>query len=171
MKTILMAHTCQTTTKDIFDLGKRGCPIEIKPEKETCGCKSHANNDAMSITSIIIDKATKQPLPGAHILNVETQKGAVSDDGGQFSVEASGDQMVTISFVGMKDLTLPASQIASTLEMEEEAGMLDEVIITAKDSFKSKTGLWIAAGLLGLFAYAKTRKPKRSAAPKPAVNG
>ncbi len=180
MNTILMANGCQTTGADLFDKVKRGCSLPAQEEKSCgcktqksscgCGCGGHSNNGTMEKSGKILDKATKQPLIGAHILNTETQQGAVSDENGNFVLPAVNDEIVKISFVGMKDVTLPASQI-ELVEMEEDS-LLDEVIITAKKSIKNNAGIWVGVGLVGLFAYAKTRKPKRSTTPKkPAANG
>ncbi|TDQ22748.1 carboxypeptidase-like regulatory domain-containing protein [Tenacibaculum caenipelagi] len=179
METIIMA-TCQATGADLFDKVKTGCSLPTKAETSCgcktqksscgCGCGGHAKNGTMEKTGKIIDKLTKQPLIGAHIMNVETQQGAVSDENGNFVLEAANDELIKVSFVGMKDVTLPASQIEA-VEMEEDS-LLDEVVVSTKKSFKKNTGLWVGVGLVALYAYAKTRKPKRSTtSKKPVANG
>lgn len=171
MKPIIMTLAVEPTGADLFDKYKRDCRVAIKPEKDNCGCSGNPKNETMELTGNVIDKVTKEPLIGAHILNMETGKGTQSDASGDFNLEALGDQIVTISFVGMKSITLPASQITTTVEMEEDIDLLDEVIITAKKSVKKYTGVWVAVGLVSLFAYAKTSKPKRATVQKPTVNG
>lgn len=179
MSTIIVANPCQTIGTDLFDQVKSGCSLPVqkktscgcKTEKKNCGCgcNSHITQNTMEVTGKVIDKATKQPLIGAHILNQESQQGSVTDDNGNFALQAASDDLLKISFVGMKDVTLPASQI-DLVEMEEDSA-LDEVIITAKKSIKNHPGLWVGIGLVSLYAYAKTRKPKRVSAPKKPING
>lgn len=184
MKKIIMTLGQEPNGSELFDKLKRGCatvkPVkhncscgcqtQIKPAKQTCGCQTSIKNTSiMEISGNIIDKTTKAPLTGAHIVNIEGQKGTISDDVGAYTIAAEGDQMIQFSFVGFKEITLPASQITTTIEMEEDSNTLDEVIITAKKSM-DKAGFWVGLGLVGLFTYAKAKKPKKSTS-KPAKNG
>lgn len=184
MKQVIMTLGQEPNGAEIFDKLKRGCttvkPVkqtcgcgcqtQHKPDKQTCGCHaSTIDTNTMEVSGNIIDKTTKAPLTGAHIVNVEGHKGTISDDVGAYTIAAQGDQMIQFSFVGFKEITLPASQITTTIEMEEDSNTLDEVIITATKSM-DKAGFWVGLGLVGLFTYAKAKKPKRST-PKPSKNG
>jgi len=184
MNTILMASSCQTTGADLFDKGKRGCSLPVQEEK-SCGCKSqksscgcgcggHSKNGTMEYKGTVIDKEMQEALPLATLKNLNTNQGEVTNDLGNFTIQAHPDDIIEVGFVGMKPQSFLASKLPATIELKSD-GMLDEVVLDFKkgvDSIKNNAGIWVGIGLVGLFAYAKTRKPKRSTTPKkPAVNG
>ncbi|GAA3623592.1 SusC/RagA family TonB-linked outer membrane protein [Flavivirga jejuensis] len=82
-----------------------------------------------TVTGIITDK-NGEPLPGVNILVVGTKKGALSDFDGTYTVSANTGEVISFSYVGMKNQTvLVGGQNKINIIMEEEASQLDEVVI------------------------------------------
>ena len=72
------------------------------------------------------------PLPGATILVSGTSRGTQTDFDGNFSISASPEETLIVSYVGFKTvnrLVGDSSQI--TIALEEDSESLDEVIVTA----------------------------------------
>ena len=60
-----------------------------------------------SVTGVVVDAETRQPVPFAHVFVSNTTYGAVTDVDGSFGIEAMqpGDYQLAVSFVGYKTLT------------------------------------------------------------------
>lgn len=90
----------------------------------------------MRISRTIIDKKTKETLPGAHVFKVENGKEtllASSDLNGKVNLDnISRDTDVKITFIGYKDLHQKAGALA--YEMEEDSQSVGEVVVTGKKS-------------------------------------
>ncbi len=147
---------------DIFDHVKGSCKTSTacscsgKTKKTTYATRPMAT---MTITGTLIDKATKQPMFGANILNLSTKKGTVTDDNGSFEIDAQPDDLIRISFVGFKTIKQPASKLPKQIFMEEEVEMLNEVIVTAKKELKKHSNWWLWGLLaLGVVVYVKAKK-------------
>lgn len=149
---------------DIFDHVKGSCQKKANTSC-SCGCsgkkknKLFATRSMATITGTLIDKATKQPMFGANILNLSTKKGTVTDDNGSFEIDAQPDDLIRISFVGFKTIKQPASKLPKQIFMEEEVEMLNEVIVTAKKELKKHSNWWLWGLLaLGVVVYVKAKK-------------
>ncbi|MDO6854812.1 SusC/RagA family TonB-linked outer membrane protein [Cellulophaga lytica] len=72
------------------------------------------------------------PLPGVSVLVVGTTTGTQTDFDGNYSIKANVGQILRFSYIGQKstDKTVGASNTIS-LQMEEDAESLDEVVVTA----------------------------------------
>lgn len=160
MKKILM-HTDFKPISDTFDTyNKCSCTGQ-----KSCGC----NGSIDPIISIKTASPTYQgtvkatdgsPLIGAHVVNLNTKKGEVTDDNGFFIIEANPDDVLKISFVGFNDVTIPAVQLPTVLNMQDDKNVLDEVVVTATKTAKKNPALILGAGLLGLFFYSKSKQNK-----------
>jgi len=100
---------------------------------------SYAQNTG-SITGVVIDKSTQQPLDGASIKLDGTVKGAIADSLGKFRIAGIPVKSynLEISKVGYKTFTLYNIVINSgnennyTIELEQSVTSLTEVVIKAK---------------------------------------
>lgn len=74
--------------------------------------------------------ADNQPLPGANILVEGTNRYAVTDFDGNFSIEASSGEVLQISYVGFRtrNVTIGNEQTL-TVMLEEDTSELDEVVV------------------------------------------
>lgn len=115
--------------------------------------KAKAVATATTRSAQIIDFKTKEPLPGANIiiLNSNPLKGASSDINGKFNLSVAKTNTVQISYQGYKTVRLSGEDIRGKINLMEESEMLNEVVITAKKTVLDKK--WLYAGL-GLFGFA-----------------
>lgn len=170
MKTIILENTKESIGADLFDKTKSNC----KTKKGSCGCGCSSKNKPIKIitgglkpfnfSGKIIDAKTKEPMPLVNIISNQIGKGTFTDNHGGFNFNTkSGNDIVEFSHVGYDTLRFPASKIPATVEMKESENVLDEVIVSSKDKVKNiKPAWWVAAGLLALYAYAKTKGTKQS---------
>src|SRR5262245_33412573 len=74
-----------------------------------------------TIRGTVVDKITQVPLPGANVvvLSVQPLMGAATDVNGNFKITGVpvGNQSIKISFIGYKDMVLPAVVVNSGKEV------------------------------------------------------
>ena len=82
------------------------------------------------------------PLIGVGVFVKGTTNGVVTDNNGQFSINARPTDILVFSSVGFEDLELPASSDLSIVVMREDRELLDEVIVIGYGTTtrKSATG-------------------------------
>jgi len=61
---------------------------------------------AQTFSGVVVD-GEQLPLPGATILNLTSSEGITTDFNGQFSIEASIDDVLQISYVGYQQIITP----------------------------------------------------------------
>ncbi len=85
------------------------------------------------------------PLPGVNIIVQGTTNGSQTDFDGKYSINASAGQVLLFTYVGLKDrtITVGASNTIN-VTMEEDAAVLDEVIVTAQGIRREKKALGYA---------------------------
>lgn len=162
--------TTELTGGDIFDTEKANCQIKkatncgcTTKKSNSCGCGNHNNKEVMTVTGKILGKETSEAMVEASVLNVNTGKWTVADTNGDYVIDAEPDDIVEISFVGKKPIKMPASQLNTVTELEDD-GMLDEVVVNATPKSadkKGKTWLWVSLGLLGVFVVGKAVKKSK----------
>ena len=81
------------------------------------------------ITGTVTDTQSGDPLVGASILIKGTTTGALTSDGGQFSINASNGDILVVSYVGYTSQEVPVTD-AQTYAISMVLGSLDEVVIT-----------------------------------------
>lgn len=82
------------------------------------------------VTGNVLDK-TGLPLPGASILIKGTQSGTQTDFDGKFSIKASPNQTLVISYIGMKTQEKIASSSILKITLLDDAVELEGVVVTA----------------------------------------
>lgn len=116
----------------------------------------------MRITRTIIDKITKESLPGAHVFKIESGIEtliASSDLNGVVHLDGiSRDADVKVTFIGYEDLYQKAGALG--FEMEENVQKVDEAVVVGKKSKPKKKNYtpYIVAGVLLLVALAIWKK-------------
>jgi len=83
----------------------------------------------IKITGIIVDN-DGEPIPGATIAVKSSGRGTISDADGKFSMEVpSPDEIIVVSYVGMKTIEVPLEGKTSlTISMEADIIALGEVV-------------------------------------------
>ena len=83
-------------------------------------------------------KEQNGPLPGASVLIQGTTTGTQTDFDGNFSIEASSTDVLTFSYVGFKEVSIPVGNQTIINVTLEEDNALDEVVIVAFGSQTKK---------------------------------
>lgn len=101
-----------------------------------------AQTPTQTVRGMVIDKVSQAPLPGAVVLLLNTQPavGVSTDAEGKFRLEQVpvGKQSLRVSFIGYKELVMPAlsvnagKELVLTVSLEEDVKAMDEVVVSAK---------------------------------------
>ena len=89
-----------------------------------------APTDVQSITGMVKDAKTNEPIVGANIVVKGTQKGATTDVSGNFSLDAKEGDILVISYIGYiaKEVKV-SSETNYIIKLEEQASLLSEVAV------------------------------------------
>ncbi|MFK7970145.1 MAG: SusC/RagA family TonB-linked outer membrane protein [Bacteroidia bacterium] len=91
---------------------------------------SHLHAQDATINGTIIDASTNQAISGATIKNKQKRTGAFSKEGGAFSIKASPDDTLIISYLGYGTVEIRVGQQQEIdIAMQPERTDLDEVVI------------------------------------------
>jgi TonB-linked SusC/RagA family outer membrane protein len=82
------------------------------------------------INSMVVDKATGEPLIGVSVVERGTTRGVATDVSGAFTLLAtSADADVVFSYIGYTTLALKASEVPVKVALEEETTELSDVVV------------------------------------------
>ena len=71
------------------------------------------------------------PIPGASVIVAGTTNGTVTDIDGNFSISASSDDQLEVSFVGYETQTISVgSQARVVITLSESTEFLDEIVVS-----------------------------------------
>lgn len=98
-----------------------------------------------TISGTVTDN-TGLPLPGVNIIVVGTSNGTQTDFDGNYTIQANVGQKVQFSYVGFQTVEndVTASTATMNLQMEEDAAVLDEVVVTGYGIAREKKALGYA---------------------------
>ena len=83
-----------------------------------------------TIRGQVLDAFTGEPIYGATVLNLDTKSGSLSDERGQFEIQAAGTDSIEVSFVGYVSQRLIVRNVdAWRIELSPKARDLDEVVV------------------------------------------
>ncbi len=110
--------------------------ISLKPEE------SIAMQQQRNVQGQVTDNK-KQPLPGVTVVLKGTNRGTVTDTGGNYTLaDVPSDGVLVFSFVGMKAMEVPvAGDSRINVVMEDETIGIDEVVVTSFGIEKAKKSL------------------------------
>lgn len=101
-----------------------------------------------TITGIIKDN-TGMPIPGANVLIKNTTNGVQTDFDGKFAIKAKPEDVLVVSFIGMKTTEIKVStQKSINVKLEEEGAKLEEVVVVGYGTKKKSdlTGSIVSVG-------------------------
>jgi hypothetical protein len=115
---------------------------------------SIAQENSINIYGKVIDKLTKQSLPGANILVLNKNYGASTDLNGKFEINGltPGEYQLRASIIGYRSVTKTGIMVMSgspsevLFELEEEAVQLEDVVIKSDFFEKSRLDLTSTSG-------------------------
>lgn len=102
---------------------------------------------AQTVSGVITDSKTGDPIIGANILVKGTTTGTISDLDGSYSLNASEGQTLVISYIGYsnKEVVVGAS---STIDIAlDEGEVLDEVVVVGYGTVKKKDATGAVASI------------------------
>jgi len=83
-----------------------------------------------TIKGKVLDKTTKQPLPGVDIVIKGSKVGTTTNFNGTFTLNSKEkNATLVISYLGYKTLEVPPSQNFMTINLEQSAQSLNEVVV------------------------------------------
>ncbi|NJB70019.1 TonB-dependent SusC/RagA subfamily outer membrane receptor [Saonia flava] len=91
------------------------------------------------ITGIVTDESGA-PLPGCNVVIKGTTIGTTTDFDGNYSLEVSEGQELTFSYIGFQDKQMPIYSSVMNIRLDEDAQMLEEVVVTGYAS-KSRSNI------------------------------
>lgn len=92
----------------------------------------------LEVKGRVVDK-NGTPITGATVFAKISNKGTATDIDGNFTIKvANAEKTLSISFIGMKtgEVAVPRNGIVVTVTLEDDATMIDDVIITGYGTFK-----------------------------------
>lgn len=89
---------------------------------------------------------TGLPLPGVNIIVKGTSNGTQSDFDGNYSIQTSTGQILVFSYVGFTTIERPVTAATNSIsvQLQEDAAVLEEVVVTASGIKKEKKALGYA---------------------------
>lgn len=107
-------------------------------------CSGLTRAQVTTVTGIIIDGATNQPLSFANIVFVGTTIGTTSNERGAYTLTATGNfTKVAVSFIGYKSVTkaiTPGTSQQVIMRLEPDSQLLNEVVIRSgkRERYRNK---------------------------------
>ncbi len=112
---------------------------------------------AQTISGRITASADGQPLPGVSILVKGTTSGTITDRDGKYSISAGGNRTLVFSFIGYKTKEVVAeNKSVIDIALDEEANMINEVVVTAFGISKEQRALGYATAVVNNESLVKT---------------
>jgi TonB-linked SusC/RagA family outer membrane protein len=103
-----------------------------------------AQQETKTVTGTVTDKHG-EPLAGVTIALQGTPVVTLTDGDGQYSIPVQNDnQQLRFSYIGYKPVTVGAAQSVVNVTLEEEALLIDEVVVTAMGIKKERKALGYA---------------------------
>ncbi len=90
-----------------------------------------------TITGLVTDRDSRQPIPGATVAIKGTSKGVATNAEGRFSIEAKTGDVLGISFVGMSAQEIKVGSASSyNVTLETDSKTLSDVIVVGYGKMK-----------------------------------
>ena len=87
-------------------------------------------DDLKTITGKITEEGSDTPLPGASIIIEGTEKGAVTNFDGNFSIDANPGDVLVISFLGFETVKVPVTdKDVYNVQLKPAANQLDDIVL------------------------------------------
>ncbi|NNE75814.1 MAG: TonB-dependent receptor plug domain-containing protein, partial [Pricia sp.] len=113
-----------------------------------------------TVTGTVTSSTDGSPLPGVNVLVQGTTNGTQTDFDGNYTIEAAEGDVLLFSYLGTKSqsATVGSSDTIDVV-MEEDASLLDEVVVTALGIKRQEKTLTYAQQSVDADELTKTRDP------------
>lgn len=86
--------------------------------------------ESKTITGTVLSSNGNMPIPGVNVLVEGTSTGAVTDFDGNFSIQASANDVLVFTYLGFQEQRITVGdQTSLTITLEEALSNLDEVVV------------------------------------------
>ncbi len=84
----------------------------------------------LQVRGTVVDETTNEAIPGVTVIIKGTNRGTITDVNGNYSLQASGDEILIFSFIGMTTEEVPINnRSVIDLPMTIDLQQLDEVVV------------------------------------------
>lgn len=98
-----------------------------------------AQTKSVTVTGLVTDNASGDPLPGVSIVEKGTTNGTTTDGNGNFTLATQVDATLTFSFVSYKSQEIQVgSRTVINISLEEDIASLNEVIVVGYGTQQKK---------------------------------
>ncbi len=110
------------------------------------------------VTGSVTSSDDGTPVIGASVKVVGTKSGTVTDADGNFSlVLPKGKNTVTVSYIGMQEKTVTLKGGRTSISLDPDQNVLDEVVVTAMGISRQAKALGYSAAVVGSDKITETR--------------
>ena len=113
------------------------------PQKATQRYNYKFNPYVKTVSGVVLD-SSGMPLPGVNVVINGTSTGTQTDFDGKYSLKVEEGEQLNFSYVGMRSETLPIHSSVMNINLEEDAEVLDEVVVTAMGMKRERKALGYA---------------------------
>ena len=110
---------------------------------------------SITVNGVVVDANSNEPIIGATVLVEGSETGTITDFDGNFTLSTTAGAMLHFTYVGYKEVVLPAKAVMS-VKMSEDNEMLEEVVVTGYTTQRK-------ADLTGAVAVMDMSKPTSEA--------
>ncbi|MGL5547483.1 MAG: carboxypeptidase-like regulatory domain-containing protein, partial [Tannerellaceae bacterium] len=126
-KLMLLASVLSTSGAYAFAESKTTVSDSFVKER-TATIENLIVSQKQKITGTILDQAG-EPMIGVNVIIKGTSTGTITDLDGNFTLDAAPGEMLEISYIGYKPITIKATQQSMKIKMQEDLQNLDEVVV------------------------------------------
>ncbi|MFL9845744.1 SusC/RagA family TonB-linked outer membrane protein [Flavobacterium rhizosphaerae] len=120
-----------TTLKDLLEEVSVKFNVAYQINNSFITFKKSTLQQQLTVTGTVTDN-TQQPVPGVTISIKGTASSTVTDSDGNYKVTAEEGQILVFSFIGFRTTEMPiGTNTVINVQLQEEATMLNEMVITA----------------------------------------
>lgn len=122
-------HKCLASTGFSFRIVDKTIVLDPKPEPPALP-KPTTEQTRVQITGTVVNAASKEPLPGATVTIKGTKRSIVTNERGQFEMEADRGTVLVISSIGFasREITV-GDQTTLTIELKEQPKSMTEIVV------------------------------------------
>lgn len=131
-----------TEVLDILKL-QTALSFKIVEEKLIVVSNKEQKKNSGTIHGRVVSATTKEPLPGVNVVIKGTLTGQVSDQDGNYALEVPNDATTLVfSYIGFKkqEIDIAGNSIIN-VDLQEDVGAIDEVVVTALNISRDKNSL------------------------------
>ncbi|EDP96100.1 carboxypeptidase-like regulatory domain-containing protein [Kordia algicida OT-1] len=102
----------------------------------TISTLSAQDKDMKKLYAKVVNDADDKPMKAVHVVNLTTIKGVITNEKGEFEIEAKAEDILFFSFLGFKSIKVRVTndmlkyKSSSTIRLTELAYALEKVVLT-----------------------------------------